>query len=269
MKYFFTLLGVATFVVILFAFKEEPIIKKSFEERMILNSTDIKDSDVEKVLNVFAKGEKGNKEVVDEVREVDAFKDISSQNAIKVKLVKGQKQKVVVRTDSNLQDNIITEVKDGKLKIYVKDKIRKYTEMTVFVTFTELESLSSSSASEITCEDKIVASSFYIQSSSASSIDLKSLEANTVEIDVSSAANVRVSGKCEELKVDASSASSAKLYDLIATNVDADASSAAHIEVYAVSKLDADASSGADIEYKGDPEFVNRDESSGGDVSVH
>lgn len=262
MKYFLTLLSVAALVTLVFAFND------NFLERHFANI----ESRVEKrevIFSAFGKGEKGSGEVIEQMRKVHAFTSVSSSNAIKVELVKGDSPKVVVRTDSNLQNHIKTEVKGNKLKIYVKGSIRKYSEMTVFVTFTELEALSSSSASAIICKDRIVADVFSVGASSASNIKLEEVEAQRVSVDISSAANVKIAGKCEKLEVDASSASDANLYKLDAQTVEADASSAADIQLSVSKKLEAEASSGADITYKGSPEHLSIEESSGGDISKH
>lgn len=262
MKYFLTLLSVAALVTLVFAFND------NFLERHFANI----ESRVEKrevVFSVFSKGDRGNGDVIEQMRKVNAFTSVSSSNAINVVLVKGDSPKVVVRTDSNLQDHIKTEVKGNKLKIYVRGNIRKYSEMTVFVTFTELEALHSSSASEMTCKDKIVADVFSVGASSASNIKLENVEMQQINVATSSAANVKIAGKCEKLEVDASSASDANLYKLEAQNVEADASSAADIRISVSKKLEAEASSGADITYKGSPEHLSIEESSGGDISKH
>lgn len=262
MKYFLTLIGVAAFVAIVFAFNGD-FIERQFEERSIR----FEERDV--VFSIFGKGKKGNGDVIDQVRKVKAFTSVSSSNAIKVELVKGDSPKVIVRTDSNLQDHIKTEIRGSELKVYVKGNIRKYSEMTVFVTFTKLEGVKSSSASDIICKDEIVAEEFSVRASSASSVSLKNLQAKEVEVDVSSAASIKVAGRCEYLDVEASSAADANLYDLEANRVEADASSAADIRIYTNSSLEANASSGADITYKGSPKHLEIEESSGGDISKY
>lgn len=261
MKYFLTLLGVAVFITLVFAFNGN-FFEKSF------SSVEVRIEKGEGILSAFGKGEKGNGDVVDEERKIGAFTEVSSSNAIKVKLIKGNAPKVIVRTDSNLQDNIKTEVKGGDLMIYIKGSIRKYSEMTVFVTFTELDALDSSSASEISCEDKIATHSLSIDASSASNIALEEVVATKVEVETSSAASVKInSGSCEDLEVDASSASSVHLYRLQAQSAEVEASSAADVELKVIERISAKASSGADINYKGNPERLNIKETSGGDIS--
>lgn len=261
MKYFLTLIGVAAFVAFVFAFKSN-FIERNFFSKSIVN-IEIEEGR----FTIFGKGEKGNGKVIDQEREINAFTSVASSNAIQVKLLKGNTPKVVVRTDDNLQKFIKTEIKGSELKIYVRGSIRKYSEMTVFVTFTELEALKSSSASDIVCQDKIIAEKFSAKSSSASSIKLKDLQAKEVKVEVSSASNIKIAGECDVLDVEASSAADANLYDLKAKEVNAEASSAADIQIFAILKLVAEANSAADITYKGEPKHLETEESSGGDVS--
>lgn len=259
MKYFLTLLGVAAFVVLVFA----------FDGKLFENNVEVERYVGVGISKVFTERDKGNGEVVDQTREVEDFTAVSSSNAIKVELKKGNENKVVVRTDSNLQDFLITESDGTTLTVYVNGILKKYTELTVYITYKELDCLESASASKIICEDLITTDRFRISASSASKIRLDNLKAKEISVETSSAANVKIAGECESLEVDASSASDGDLYDLKAENVEVDASSAADVHVHVIKNLEADASSGADIVYKGNPQDVDIDESSRGKVSQY
>ncbi len=260
MKYFLTLLGVAAFIVLVFAFKGNSIGNRIFNIESSVGWN-------YRVLSIFKEGVKGNGEVTEEERSVANFTSISSNNAIVVKVSEGDTPKVVVRTDSNLIDHIKTKVEGGKLKVYIKGSIRRYSELMVLVSIPEINALRSSSASKILCEGKIEADNFSIRSSSASTIRIEELIANKVEIRTSSASNVKINkGYCQNLEVRSNSASDANLFGLEAENAKAQASSAGNIKVTATKELKAKANSGADISYTGDPVTISIQESSGGDV---
>ena len=95
-----------------------------------------------------------------------------------------------------------------------------------------------------------------------------SVEASSVDSDVSSGASTRISGSTKRLNVDVSSGGSFVGSDLEANDVDADVSSGGSVKVWAKKSLTADASSGGSIKYKGNPDKTNIDSGkySGGSV---
>ena len=61
----------------------------------------------------------GNGKVVKEVRNVSGFDAISVNNGIELLVSQDTFEKVVVEADENIQKILRTEVKDGKLKIFL------------------------------------------------------------------------------------------------------------------------------------------------------
>lgn len=270
MKYFLTLLGVVCFVVIFLFFRggEERKNIQIQREEYVVSVESEKKIGVEDFVSLFKRGVAGNKEVVEQIRDVPTFKEISSSNAINVLLKKGDENKVVVRTNSDLQEFVKTKVENDKLKIFIKGNIKTDAELTVWVTYTELKGVKTSSASKMICEDKIQADSFYIEASSASDINLANVEAENIKIEVSAAANVEISGNCDDLEVEISSASNADLFELIAKKAVVEASSASNARVYVINKIDAEASSMATVRCEGTPKYITKNTSSGGSIYV-
>ncbi|MNE25260.1 hypothetical protein D3C80_1185830 [compost metagenome] len=78
---------------------------------------------------------------------------------------------------------------------------------------------------------------------------------------------MKLRGSAKSLNVKSSSGSDISAYDLTAEVCVANASSGSDIEVTVTKQLTAHASSGGDVNYKGNPQNVVKNESSGGDVS--
>ncbi len=252
MKYLLTLLGVAALFVVIFTFR-------SCEENIKFSKTfDTLD---------FSDQEKGNGEVVEEVRPVANFTEISVRNAIKLVLKQGDEQHIVVRTDSNLQDKIKTEVKNGVLKIYARGG-RSYTEQEVVVTLKDLQKLRVSGAADAIGKG-LKFEDFTLSSSGAAEVRLTDFRAKSLYVGASGAANIRVEGNCDELEVKASGSADTKLYKLSANTVKVEASGAADVEVTALSSIDARASGAADVNYSGNPTVINKKETGAADISKH
>ncbi len=77
-------------------------------------------------------------------------------------------------------------------------------------------------------------------------VDIGSLTA-----DISGASDMSVSGRIENLKIDASGASDLKNYGLVVQNCDADASGASDIKITVEKELSATASGASDIIIRG------------------
>ena len=92
------------------------------------------------------------------------------------------------------------------------------------------------------------------------------LDAETVVVRASSAADVILSGKAKSIDADASSSGDIDAYNLPVNRASADASSAGGIKLNVSEDLRATASSGGSVRYRGNPLKTNTNASSGGSV---
>lgn len=200
-----------------------------------------------------------------EVRQVGSFSGIKSAEAVDVYLKKGDKESVRVEVNGTRLSDVITEVSGSYLKIHMASGNYRKTNVKVYVTYTNLDKISASSASNIFSEGTIKTSSIDISASSAATVEV-SLDAGIVTADVSSAGDIVLEGRSRSLEVEASSAGDIDAYRLESEDVRARASSAGSVKVTATKSLDARASSGGDVRYRGNPLKTNTDSSSGGSV---
>ncbi|HNZ71827.1 MAG TPA: head GIN domain-containing protein [Prolixibacteraceae bacterium] len=208
---------------------------------------------------------KGNGKVTKENRSVNSFQGVSASAGINVYLFAGDEEKVIVETDENLQDCLITKVKGNTLECYFDCNIRKSTKTNVYVTYRKINHIHASSGSNVTGETPIKAQELEIKANSAADIKAE-VYANTIECYVASGADVELDGKASHFKGRADSGADLKAQDLTAETADVNSSSGANIQIAVTKSIDADASSGGNVEYFGKPQNENVHESSGGDV---
>jgi hypothetical protein len=205
-----------------------------------------------------------------QIRQVDSFRAIKVSAGIDLYLEPGTQEKVEVVGNQNDMDEIITEVKDGTLHIYRKGKFgfnfNFHNNCEVHVMATTLNGLDASSGSEVKSAGFFKGSECRISASSGSEVNLN-LEYDKLTADSSSGSEIHLQGKTGKLSVSVSSGSEIKAFELTAQVVHAEASSGGEACVNAVSELHASASSGGDINYKGKPQILNVEKSSGGSVS--
>jgi hypothetical protein len=94
------------------------------------------------------------------------------------------------------------------------------------------------------------------------------LDVNTTTLNCksTSGSDLKLSGKTIKLIAEATSGSDIKAEDLIAESSQVKATSGAGITVNTTKELTANATSGADIKYLGNPEVVNKNNSSSGSI---
>lgn len=211
-------------------------------------------------------GIRGNGDVITENRKLNEnFDAIKVQQGINVYLTQGSQVEMTVEADDNIMDLLITEVRNGELKIYFEKNVNKATR-NVYLTAEDINKIKTSSGASVNSENTISSKNLELSSSSGSSITLK-VNAEEINSSTSSGAQMELLGTTEYLSAKASSGSHIDAEDLKSINALAKASSGANIDLYVERSLTAKASSGGDIDYVGNPHNVNRDTSSGGSIS--
>jgi hypothetical protein len=105
-----------------------------------------------------------------------------------------------------------------------------------------------------------------LDASSGSSFEGLNLSLRDLKVDVSSGANVEISGSCAGLRLDISSGARFEGEDLKCETASVDASSGASADAFAARTADGNASSGANVTFYGKPAELVKDTSSGGSV---
>jgi hypothetical protein len=211
-------------------------------------------------------GVKGNGDVNIENRTMNQpFTAIKATEGLDVYLTQSDTESIRVEADENLQDIIVTEVIDGVLKIHTKQNIGRCTSKKVMVSFRDISSIISTSGSDVYSTNTITTETLELESTSGS--DMK-LDVNTTTLNCksTSGSDLKLSGKTIKLIAEATSGSDIKAEDLIAESSQVKATSGAGITVNTTKELTANATSGADIKYLGNPEVVNKNNSSSGSI---
>jgi hypothetical protein len=213
----------------------------------------------------FHKTVRGDGNVIKKERPTTSFDGIKVSSGVDVYLSQGDNESVTVEADENLHEYILTEVKDGVLNVYTDVNIREAKMERVHVTIKDVRSLKTSSAGDIIGESPVRGTDIEIEASSAGDVRLE-VYAKKIEVNISSSGDVTLSGEAETLKADLSSAGDLDAYNLKAKDVDVSASSAGDAKVYASEKITARSSSAGDIYYQGEPKYVDSHSSSAGGI---
>lgn len=214
----------------------------------------------------FNSGVRGNGDVITEDRNINqSFSSIKATEGLDVYLTQSDSESITVKADSNLHELIITEVEDGVLKIHTKENIGRASSKRVNISFKDIASITSTSGSDVYSTNTIHTERLDLKSTSGS--DMK-LDVNTsvLHCKSTSGSDLKVSGKTTKLVAEATSGSDIKAADLKAESSEVKATSGADITVNTSKELTARATSGGDVKYYGNPEKVDKSDSSSGSI---
>jgi hypothetical protein len=163
-------------------------------------------------LNTFAGGsmQKGNEEIITVERTVPSFEKISNSINATIRYHSSLEYRVVVTTDSNLEQYVETSVKNGILNI--KDKfIRiifipnlKFSQLIVDVYAPFLTGVSMSASGQFEAIDKIVSKTFEVNIS-GSGIIKGDMESDNVSINISGSGSMEGNISCKYVNIKLSS----------------------------------------------------------------
>lgn len=208
----------------------------------------------------------GDGNVVSQTRDVPVFSGIKVGSGIDVFVTQGENQSVVVEADENLQDWIRTEVNGSVLHIYTDKNIRLAKTKKINITCKTIDKIDVSSAGDVTGLSPFKTDKLDIDMSSAGDLKFE-VEANEITISISSAGNVVLKGRTDTLKADLSSAGDLNAFDLEAKYGDVSVSSAGNARVFVTEEASFHSSSAGDIDYKGEPRVKEIQTSSAGTVN--
>jgi len=208
----------------------------------------------------------GNGRVISQTRDLQEFSGVKVGSGIDVFLTQGTPQRVEVEADENLQDWIRTEVEGNVLHIFTERNIRLAKMKKVHITCQIIDKIEVSSAGDVTSLTPFKTDKLDIDMSSAGDLKFE-VEAREISISISSAGNVTIKGKTDTLKADLSSAGDLNAYDLEARVGEVSVSSAGSANVYVTEEATFRSSSAGDIDYKGEPRIKEIHTSSAGSVN--
>jgi len=158
--------------------------------------------------------------ISEQKREVAPFNSIYTSGPINVYIQQNENESVVIRSDSNILENVITEVVNGELKIYNKGRIEHERVLDVYVNYKSLDSIHASGPSTITGRGILSSSKLKIKMSVSAEIKLQ-LENDLLNLVMNDAANVQLAGKVTYFNFEITHVGDLMAYNLISQHCNA------------------------------------------------
>lgn len=204
-----------------------------------------------------------------EVRKVGGFHGVSVSSSITLYLSQGNEDAVAVSAaDEKDIEKIVTEVKDGILKIRVENKSWSNwgnRKLKAYVTVKTLDYLSASGGSIAKITDAVKVDAINADASGGSIIE-GDLQGNSMNVDLSGGSIFKVRGSFNNASIDASGGSIFQDFDFVVNSCSIDASGGSIISLSITKEMKADASGGSIINYKGSGVITSVDASGGSSI---
>ncbi|PWT97093.1 MAG: DUF2807 domain-containing protein [Bacteroidetes bacterium] len=205
-------------------------------------------------------------------RKVSGFHAVHVSHGIDLVLTPGTSEKVVISaSDPELTNKILTEVKDGVLKIYIENQNwnwhwGKNTRMVAYVSYKQIDDLDASGGSDIKVEGTISGERLSLDISGGGDFNGK-VNVKKLNVDVSGGGDLTISGNATDVDIDVSGGGEFKGSGLVTDNCSIDASGGSDISITCNKSLSVESSGGSDVYYKGTAVIKKSNTSGGGSVT--
>ena len=193
-------------------------------------------------------------------RKVDPFTEISLRIGAKVHLEQGAKQNLEIVAKSSTLDEIVTEVKDGKLIIRFPNKDYFWKtfqpgEITIYITTPEINGLGISGSGDIIAENDIKTKILDLGVSGSGNIRLSELSAERVKAAISGSGDIVLASKvaAQDLSVAISGSGNFRGFDFSADDVSVKIAGSGNVDVEANKNLYVRLAGSGNVTYKGKP----------------
>ena len=204
--------------------------------------------------NWGSKKARGNGSIVTEDRSIDEFSKLKVSGSFRVVLTSDRTKELSIKTDENLMDYIITEVKDGSLVIKMKNnyylKPSNHKAIAVEVPLYSLREIALSGSGSIRSEELIKTDQLEMKMSGSGKI-IVGVAADDVEAILSGSGRIELNGSSANFEAVLSGSGSIKAKELETEEGEFTVSGSGRIEANVSDELEARVSGSGSVRYGG------------------
>lgn len=200
-----------------------------------------------------------------QVREFRKFSGISLFVPANVFISQDSVTKVIVETDDNLFDFVLTDLKDDILVIEsVKGICPK--RLNLFISTPEIELLELNGTGGIFAQTPIQSNKLTIRIYGSGDVVVDSINANKVNIAIDGSGDIRLGGYCENFSTEINGSGDIKAMKLTADNAKIRTSGSGDVYINCSNSIDVSIAGSGDVYYLGEPKLLNFNISGSGEL---
>lgn len=203
---------------------------------------------------MFTKKIKGNGTIITKTRTVSDYDKVAVAGSFDVQLLKGKEGEITVKADENLMEYIITEVKNGDLKIHIKKGFNIRTNKTINITvqFETINAVSLAGSGDVTSEDVIATSDLTLKLAGSGNMTLN-VSSKKLATSIAGSGNMTLEGDSNEFECSIAGSGNINGYDLKALNATVKIAGSGNVKINAVNEIHAKSVGSGNIYYSGNP----------------
>ena len=208
-----------------------------------------------------------------EKRTVSSFHGIEVSTGIELALAEGSAEEVAVSAaTAAFRDKIVTEVKNGILKIHYEtktgsiNKIKETKGLKAYVSFKTLDVLNVNTGAEVKISGVLKSSSLDLNANTGGLVNGE-VNIGTFKVNQNTGSKITLSGKAEKLEIEGDTGSKFNGEGLSTSNCSAQVSTGAGVYISVQKELNVKANTGGFVKYKGEAGIRDVKTSTGGHVS--
>ncbi|WP_288371749.1 head GIN domain-containing protein [uncultured Algoriphagus sp.] len=191
-----------------------------------------------------------------ETRTPGAFTSIESGGNWNVYVSIEDRDEVTIESGNIALNKVITEVKDGKLKLKLEKGNYRNVKLDFYVTVRELTGLGSSGSGSIIVEDDVETKKMNLGVSGSGLVQMRNVFAETVNVGISGSGDVKIEGgETKKLLIGQSGSGDFSGPGLVAEQINVGKSGSGKSYVGECKSLKVGASGSGNVYYKGNPEL--------------
>lgn len=205
-----------------------------------------------------------------ENRSITGFKTIRVTSGIDLYIKQGSTESVTVSADKDKQDNIITEIKDGGLNIYVENSKWSWFNwnskpVKVYVTIKDITGISATGGSDVYSENKLDLIKLNVSATGGSDIKLE-VDADELTCQTTGGSDVFLTGTATVFKATSTGGSDLKATGLKTSYCSVSSTGGSDAYVWAEKEISISATGGSDVYHKGNARVVKSSSTGGSDI---
>ena len=215
----------------------------------------------------FTKKVKGNGDIITKTRTVSNYDKIEVAGAFDVKLFKGNEAEITIKADENLMEYIITEVKNGNLKIKTKKgyNIRASKTIVITIPFDDISAVSLAGSGDIYSDDVLDTSNLKLSLAGSGDINL-GVSTKNLETSIAGSGNMNLKGDSKEYTCSIAGSGNINAYNLNATVVTVKIAGSGNVKVHATNEIHAKSAGSGNIYYTGNPSVEKTSSAGSGSI---
>ena len=208
-----------------------------------------------------------------EKRTVGSFHGIEVSTGIELTLTEGSTEEVAVSAaTTEFRDKIITEVKDGILKIHYEtkmgsvNKVKETKYLKAYVSYKVLDELNVNTGAEVKISGVLKSSSLVLNANTGGLVNGE-VDITMFKVNQNTGSKITLSGKVEQLEIEGDTGSKFNGEGMNTSNCNAKVSTGAGVYISVQKELNVKANTGGFVKYKGAAGIRDIKTNTGGHVS--